>query len=48
MNLKVFNSISGVNETKFIVQHESYECKCGLNECVHNSKQNWNHDECRC
>ena len=48
MNLKVFNSLSGLNETKFIVQHESRECKCGLNENVYNSKQKWNHDECRC
>ena len=24
------------------------ECKCGLDESVCNSKQKWNHDECRC
>ena len=28
MSLKVFNLISGVNETRFLVQHESSECKC--------------------
>ena len=48
MILKVFNVMSEVNETRFIVQHESYKRKCGLNESVSNSKQNWNYDECRC
>ena len=45
MILKVFNVMSEVNETRFIVQHESYKRKCGLNESVSNSKQNWNYDE---
>ena len=40
--------MSGVNETRFLVQHESCECKCGLNESVCNSKQKWDYDECRC
>ena len=40
--------MSGVNKTKFLVQHESQEYKCGLNETVCNSKQKWNHDECWC
>ena len=50
MNVKVFNLMSGVSETRFLVQHESCECKCGLNESVCNSKQNWNPGErwCRC
>ena len=39
MNLKVFNLMSKVNETRLLVQHESCECKCGLNESVCNSKQ---------
>ena len=47
MNVNVFNSMMGVNETKFLVQRESCECKCGLNESVCNSKQKWNHDKCR-
>ena len=47
-NLKVFTLMSGVNETKILVQHESCKHKCGLNESVCNSKQKWNHDECRC
>ena len=28
----------GVNETTFLVQQESFDCKCGLNESVCNSK----------
>ena len=43
MNVKVFNLMSGVNETIFLVQRES--CKCRLNENVYNSK--WNHNKCR-
>ena len=45
MNAKVFNLISGVNETRFLVQHK---CECRLNKSVRNSKQKWNHDEYRC
>ena len=37
----------GVNETRILVQHKSCACRCGLNESVCNSKQKWNHDECR-
>ena len=48
MNLKVFNLMSQVNEERFLVQHKSYECKCGLNESVSNSKQKWSHNKCRC
>ena len=48
MNVKEFSLTSRVNETRFLVQHESCECKCRLNEGVCNSKQKWNHDECRC
>ena len=44
--LKVFNLMSEVNETRFSVQHESCECKCEFNEGLCNSNQKWNHDEC--
>ena len=37
-----------VIETKFLVQHESCEYKCSLNENVCNSKQKQKDDECRC
>ena len=36
MNVKVFNLMSGVNETIFSVEHESCESKCRLNENVYN------------
>ena len=31
----------------FLVQHESCECKCRLNENVCNSKEKWNHESVR-
>ena len=39
ITVKVFNLMSGVNETRLLVNHESCECKCGFNERVCNSKQ---------
>ena len=36
MNVKVFDLMSGLNETRFLVQHESCDCKCRLNESVCN------------
>ena len=50
MNVNVFNLISGINEARFLVQHASCECKCGLNEKLCNSKQKWNYDKywCEC
>ena len=48
INLKVFNLLSGVDETRFFVQHGSWKCKCGLNEIVCKSNQKWNHYEYRC
>ena len=35
-----------VNETRFLVQHESCDSKCILNENVCNSNQKWNRDKC--
>ena len=34
INVTVFNLISGVNETRFLVQHQSCECKSRLNESL--------------
>ena len=48
MNLTVFNLILGVNETRFLVQHELCEFKCRLNENTCNSKRKWNRDKCQC
>ena len=41
INVKVFNFMSRVNEARFLVQHESCECKCALNETVFDLKQKW-------
>ena len=41
INVTIFNLISGVNETGFLVQHDSSECKFRLNESVCDSKQTW-------
>ena len=38
MNVKVFRLISRVNKTRFLIQFESCECKCRLNENVYNLK----------
>ena len=48
MNLKLFNLMSGVNETKVLVQHKSCDCNGRLNGSEDNMEQKWNHDECRC
>ena len=34
LNIKVFNIISGLDETRSLVQYESCEFKCGPNESV--------------
>ena len=39
--------MSRVNKIRFLVQRESGECKCGLNERIYNSKQKWNPNEYR-
>ena len=38
--------MSRINKLRCLFQHESCECKCGLNEGVRNSKQIWNSDGC--
>ena len=47
MNLKVFNSMSWINQTKEIKWHESCKCECRLNSIVCNNKQKWNKDKCK-
>ena len=48
MNVKVFYLKSVVNETRFTVQHNFRECKCGLNKSAYNSKKKLIFDECQC
>ena len=48
LNVKAFNSISLINETRSVKWHESCKCICRLNKINCNNKQRWNKDNCRC
>ena len=48
LNVKVFNLMSGTNETRHIKRHETCKCKYRLGESVCNNKQSWNDDKYRC
>ena len=48
LNVKVFNLVSGTNETRRIEWHETCKCKCKFEHSVCNNKQRWNDDKCRC
>ena len=48
LNVKVFNLVSGTNETRYIEWHEMCKCKCRFNSSFHNNKQRWNVDKCKC
>ena len=48
INVKVFNLMSRINETRPILWHETCKCLCRLSVAFCNSKQIWNDDKCRC
>ena len=48
MNVKVFNLMSRINETRQIISHETCECVCKFTSAICNNKQIWNEDKCRC
>ena len=48
INVKVFNLISRINETRKIIWHKTCKCTCRLISPVCNSRQIWNKDKCRC
>ena len=48
LDVKVFNLVSGTNETRRIEWHEMCNCKCRFNSGVCNNIQCWNDDKCRC
>ena len=48
INVKVFNLMSRINETRQILWHETCKCLYRLSVAVCNSKQIWNDDKCRC
>ena len=39
--------MSWVNQTRFLVQRDSYQCKWALNQTSCNSKQKLKHNECQ-
>ena len=47
VNIKVYNFLRRLNETRNVLWHESYKCVCRLNSSVCNNKQIWNSDTCR-
>ena len=46
LNVKVFNLVSGTNETRCLEWHETCKCKCRFEYSV--CKQLWNDNKCRC
>ena len=48
INMKVYNFLMRLNETRNVLRHESCKCICKLNSSVCNNKQIWNNDTCRC
>ena len=48
VNMKVYNFLMWLNETRNVLWHESCKCVCRLNSSVCNSKQIWNSDTCKC
>ena len=48
VNMKVYNFLMRLNETRNVLWHESCKCVCRLNSSVCNSKQIWNSDTYRC
>ena len=50
LNVKVFNLMSRIIETRHIKWHELFKCICRLDKVIYNSKQRWNEinvDECK-
>ena len=47
VNIKVYNFLMRLNETRNVLWHESCKCVCRLNSSVCNNKQIWNSDTCR-
>ena len=48
INVKVFNLMQRINETRHIIWHETRKCICRLTVSVCNNNQRWNKDKCKC
>ena len=47
MNIKVFNMLARINETRKITWHETCKCICRFNKAVCNDKQEWGENKCK-
>ena len=47
LNVKGFNLVSRINETRQMLWHETRKCVCKLSVAVYNNKQIWNDNRCR-
>ena len=47
LNVKVFNQMSRIDETRFIEWHETCKCECKFGANVCNNKQRWNKNKYR-
>ena len=48
LNLRVFSMIAGINESKTLTKHISWECKCKFDTRKCNSNQWWNNNKRQC
>ena len=48
INVKVFNLMVRINETRQMIVHESCKYICRLTSAICNTKQVWNKDKCQC
>ena len=48
INVKVFNLMLRIDETRQIIWHETCKCVCRLTSALCNNRQIWNKDKCRC
>ena len=48
INVKVFNLMSRINETRHMIWYKTCKCVCRLTKSVCNSRQIWNENKCRC
>ena len=46
INIKVFNLLSQINETRTVVWHATCKCICRLTSAVCNERQEWNKNKC--
>ena len=48
VNLKLFNTIKGMNESEALTKHISCNCRCEFHGRKCKLGQKWNNNECQC